>query len=95
MKLDTYVNIVRRALCQASDRPFAFGDLLGAFDVMTDEFCRSIDPWSSRDEVLDWLLAIGPQGQERLLAQINGEYPGWPAGGRSPLRRYVISSSAG
>jgi hypothetical protein len=94
MKPDTYVNIVRRALCQSSDRPYLFGELLEAYDVMTDEFCRSIDPWTSRDEVLDWLLAIGPQGQEKILKQINGEYPGWPAEGRSPLRRYVISGSS-
>jgi hypothetical protein len=44
-----------------------------ANDVMTDEFCENVDPQCSREDLLDWLLVIGPQGQERLLCQLNGE----------------------
>jgi hypothetical protein len=85
MKQDKYIGIIRRALTQTSDRPYTFGDLLSAYDVMTDEFCRNVDPWVSREELLDWLLAVGPQGQEGVLRQINGEFPGWPPDSRSRL----------
>jgi hypothetical protein len=94
MRADTYVTIIRRALVQTAERPYTFGNLLEAYDVMTEEFCRNIDPWISRDELLDWLLAIGPQGQEGILLQINGEYPGWPVENRSWFRRYTVSASA-
>jgi hypothetical protein len=89
VKQDRYLAIIRRALAQTADRPYTFWDLLRAYDVMTDEFCHSIDPWCSRTELLDWLLGIGPQGQDALLNRINGEYPGWPAEDRPRRERTV------
>lgn len=68
-----YPLIVGRALEQVSEGPYSFAELLEAYDVMTDEFCESVDPQCSRADLLDWLLAIGPQGQERLLGEANRE----------------------
>jgi hypothetical protein len=68
---DAYPQVLFRALEQVGEGPYRFAELLEAFDVMTDEFCEHSDPRCSRGSVLDWLMAIGPQGQESLLRQIN------------------------
>jgi hypothetical protein len=71
MSQHIYAEIVGRALGQTGAGPYRFGDLLEAFDVITDEFCGRFDPGCSRMNVLDWLLSEGPQGQERLLREFN------------------------
>ena len=66
-----YRSIVSDALGLASHGPYTFAELLEVYDVMTDEFCGERGSGCSRDELLDWLLAIGPQGQQRLLDDIS------------------------
>ena len=95
MKHDHYLTIIRKALARTADRPYTFGDLLSAYDTMTDEFCGTVDPWCSRAALLDWLLAIGPQGQDEILRRINDEYPGWPAENRHPRRETVFRGANG
>ena len=84
MSVDSHRRIVRDALEQHGEGPYTFSGLLQAYDLITDDFCRLRDPACSRIGVLDWLLAIGPQGQQHLLDEINSRSGG--AGSGLPAR---------